>query len=320
MRIRKPKHSPNPNHLAKSLFLNAAICCVILQSHAAAQKPTIIKLQKILDGKQACATTGIQFISETEVLLLVGPGSNCYRSVNDLELVVISTDGRLVARKAWPSTYPVVVFRPSLVALAEIGHILVLDDHLQPVTTLAVPDSSKQAIIFLATDGLGNLFAREPRGKNFEYSGDPLHLVETETSHTGPSTLFTFPDGREVTQADSKLLISVPDGAPRTLADISWVEGCKGLCQSYDAGFSRRIAVGKKKRMLFIANGSKFPVTDAAGLFPYFRVAVFDLDSGAEVYRRQYITQTSNRSAGISPDGDRIALLDHDQIRVESLP
>ena len=63
-------------------------------------------------------------------------------------------------------------------------------------------------------------------------------------------------------------------------------------------------STGRKRRILVYSNGSKFPITDAAGLFPYFRLQVFDFDSGAELYREEDITRTGDRSATISPDGD----------------
>src|SRR5690348_11773598 len=85
-------------------FALFAATCV----NATPQQIASLKLQKILGGKHACiaGNRSVQFISEDELLLLAGPDSNCYRNVNDLELVVISTRGRVIARKPWPSTFP----------------------------------------------------------------------------------------------------------------------------------------------------------------------------------------------------------------------
>jgi hypothetical protein len=70
---------------------------------------------------------------------------------------------------------------------------------------------------------------------------------------------------------------------------------------------------------LVYANGSKLPITDAAGLFPYFRLQVFDFDTGTELYREEYIVRTGQRSAAISPDGDRLATTDGQRVVVRDL-
>jgi hypothetical protein len=42
-------------------------------------------------------------------------------------------------------------------------------------------------------------------------------------------------------------------------------------------------------------------------LFPYFRIQVFDLDTGSELYREEDVIGTGHRSAAISPGGDLLA-------------
>jgi hypothetical protein len=65
-----------------------------------------------------------------------------------------------------------------------------------------------------------------------------------------------------------------------------------------------QVSTGRRRRVLIYSNGSQFPVTDAAGLFPYFRLLVFDLETGVELYREEDIVRT-DPGAVISPDGDR---------------
>jgi hypothetical protein len=121
-------------------------------------------------------------------------------------------------------------------------------------------------------------------------------------------------------QTQKKLVQAKPDGELRILSDLSWVMPCAGIsCQLYEAGTSHQIVTGAHRRILFVTNGSRFPVTDAAGIFPYFRIAVFDLDSGAEIYRKEYVTKTGKRAAEISPDGDLLAISDGDVVSLYSL-
>jgi hypothetical protein len=58
---------------------------------------------------------------------------------------------------------------------------------------------------------------------------------------------------------------------------------------------------------------------DAAGLLPYFRLQVFDFDTGTELYREEDIVRTGQRSAAISPDGDRLATTDCQRVVVRDL-
>jgi len=79
------------------------------------------------------------------------------------------------------------------------------------------------------------------------------------------------------------------------------------------------VSTGKKQRVLVYSNGSKFPVTDAAGLFPYFRLQVFDVATGVELYREENIVRTGDRGAAISPDGDWLATTDGQRVVVRNL-
>jgi hypothetical protein len=80
-----------------------------------------------------------------------------------------------------------------------------------------------------------------------------------------------------------------------------------------------QVSTGRRRRVLIYSNGSKFPVTDAAGLFPYFRLQVFDLETGIELYREEDIVRTGDRGAAISPDGDRLATTDGQRVVVRDL-
>ena len=91
-------------------------------------------------------------------------------------------------------------------------------------------------------------------------------------------------------------------------------------CQAYDAGTHIEVSSGSKRRVLVISNGSRFPITDAAGLFPYSRLEIFDIDSTRSIYREDHITRTADRYACISPDGDLLATTDGRTVVLRKLP
>ena len=288
----------------------------------ASSQTVSLNLHKILGGKEACAiNNSVQFVSEDELLILAGPSSNCYQSVNDLELVIISTSGQVIARHSWPSTFPIVVLVPKSIVVANAHDISILDDKLQTIASTPLPANATGSSVFLSKEFPDTLVVNTPRGKSYKYRGDPLRLfAETSTPlRRLPSIIYSSEDGRTVEWKDRQLIATLPDGTSRVLSDLSWVIPCEKYCQEYEAGTVYSLATRGKKRVLFQSSGSRFPVTDAAGLFPYFRVSVFDLDSGAEVYRKQYITHTAKHTAQISPDGDSIALNNGDRILIERL-
>lgn len=306
------------------MLVSALALVTWMPANAIAQQISILNLRKVLGGKQACVAgnRSVQFISEDELLILAGPGPHCYKSVNDLYLIVISTRGQVIARKQWHSTLPAVVLSSKRIVIADSNNIYTLDDHLKTINTISLPPGLGHFNAFLSRKDPDTLLVTYPR-ETYEYHGTPLDLVgsATSTHRSDVSVIYSSEDGRVVTyHSDTRQLIETgPNGVPRVLADLTWVIGCDKFCQAYDAGFAWSVASQRTKRVLFVSSGSKLPVTDAAGLFPYFHLAVIDLQNGAEIYRKQCLTKTSMRSAQISPDGDFIVMSDGESISIEKL-
>lgn len=306
-------------------FLTLALLAILPVAAGAATGPTekaTLNLDKILSGKRACGTaTSMQFIAEDELLILASSGANCFNNLNELELIVVTTSGRIIARKPWPSTYPVVILSGKRIVTADLRNIIVMDENFQPVESIPLPPVIANSSAILRKIGPDNLLVQGPRGDMFEYGGMPLHSVERKPSEENNPipTIYLSEGGRKVTLKERTLLVTSADGTTQKLSDLSWVIPCTGHCQMYGAGQTYKVVTQVKKRALFISSGSHLPITDAAGLFPYFRVSVFDLDSGAEIVRKQYVTKTSIRTADISPDGEYVAFNNGDHILVEKL-
>lgn len=135
--------------------------------------------------------------------------------------------------------------------------------------------------------------------------------------------MFEFADGRTIIRNGESLLCSNEHHGGEVVVSLKWViPPCDRYvnCQAYDAGAGFQVSTGKFSRILALSNGSKFPVTDAAGLFPYFKVQVFDIETGQTVYREENILRTGECYASISPDGDRLAITDGRKVILRVLP
>lgn len=285
---------------------------------------SLIDLNHVLKPATPCRTfqQRIQFFSETSLLLLSGPPGDCYRSVNQIALNVISIDGHVLARKPWPSTDPGVVIDDERLVLARSNDLEVDDRSLTPIQSLKLPphrftpstqNVNQEGKVTVSMDGI-----------NFTFGGTPLALLDREHSsqHGSNKIFFRFLNGQTVVQDGEALNLESEKSSVKKIASLNWVLPPCGrymYCQAYGAGAHMQVSTGKRRRVLIYSNGSVFPVTDAAGLFPYFRLQVFDLETGVELYREEDIVRTADRGATIRPDGDRLATTDGHRITVRNL-
>ncbi len=286
-----------------------------------AQAPKALKLSNVLNGKRSCVlgNGSVQFLNKDELVLLAGLGNNCYKDISALELVTFSMDGRIIARKLWPSTYPFVAF-DSHVAISGDREIMVLDGKLQTVQTLVVPTADR-APFSLAREGTATLLVRIPHagGDIFRYSGLPLVTVQNPVLASGDTLVLSRENNEAIVLRGKKLLTMQPGGGSRDLADLTWLQDCNKLCQSWSGGIAWAVSANGE-RSAFISTSTRFPLTDESGAFPFWRVVVIDLSSGKEIFRKEFYTKTSRRSAQLSPDGKLLLLSDGDKLQFQSLP
>jgi hypothetical protein len=293
-------------------------------SSAQAQRLSKIDLHQASGSGYACRLyeRPIQFLSEKALVLMSGPTEDCYRSVDQLELNVVAIDGRILSHKHWPSTDPGIVIAPGSLLLAIPDGLQAVGDDLVVVQSVGLPQHRGMPVFAVRKEGTVSL---QLDGQWLIYSGPPLKVVEdTKVSQMyNPQLIFRFADGESLVR-DGESLIAMQEGSPnQTIASLKWVvPPCKKyeFCQAYDAGVHFQVSTGQRRRLLVFSNGSRFPITDAAGLFPYFRLQVFDLKTGKELYREEDSFRTGERSASISPDGDLLALFDGKTVVVDKLP
>jgi hypothetical protein len=283
-----------------------------------------ISLKQTLAPATPCRTfqLPIQFFSETTLLVLSGPPGDCYRSVNQIALNLISIDGHVIARKPWPSTDPGLVIDAGRLVLARSAALEVDDKDLTSIQSLELPPHRFMPMILRSDQQ--NTVTVTMDGHKYVYGGTPLTLLkQKEPPETGViKRVFTFADGQVIVRDGESLNAQREGRAIRKIASLEWVIppcGRYTYCQAYDAGAGIQVSTGEKRRILVYSNGSKFPITDAAGLFPYFRLQVFDFDTGTELYREEDTVHTGQRSAAISPDGDRLATTDGQRVVVRDL-
>jgi hypothetical protein len=277
-----------------------------------------VDLTKLLSGKNAC-NGAAQFIQEDEIAMLVGADSDCYKAVDSIELMILSVQGRIISRKPWPSSFPIVSLADGRLAVAGVGEFYVMNAKLETIQTVVPPHVERSSLSLQKTGIPGSVRAKFPRGEAFTYAGIPLQQVRNTEPLAGDIFITTGDRGQTLVLNGRQLQVTQPNGTKTSLADLKWLFNCDKNCQAYDAGTGWSISNGPNKRIAFMSNGSKFPVTDDAGLFPFFRVFVIDLETGKEVFRKQFITKTARRSAQISPRGDQLLLSDGVELNFQPL-
>ena len=292
---------------------------------AQSDNPAVLDLHKILGSAYACdVPRHIQFVAENELILLAGPTTRCYEQVSSLELVAISLDGKILARRPWTSTDPGLVLVPQRLARPIPGGIDILDTSLKTVQTLHLRRNSESPSITATDTGILTVTSR---GRSTFYAGAPLRPIDPPPAHPHPpgqSQLISTLDGSwELLRQGSTLVESRPGVPPRTFADLSWIlPPCaeKSLCQADDTATRYQTVIGRHNRILITATGQRLPIQGAFGLLPYFRAQVIDLDTGREVYREEDEFRARNRIAALSPDGDTLVVSDGYTAVVHPLP
>jgi hypothetical protein len=283
---------------------------------AAAQtaNSAVLDLHHVLGSGYACGVARpLQFLSEEELVVLAGPTKTCYDHVSDLELVAFSLDGRVLARRRWASTDSGLALVPQRLVLPDAGGVEVLDTNLKTIQTVRV-GAKRQFPVITATDT--GILSIESNGRKDFFAGTPLRPVKPppDPPASGDTQIVSTLDGSWRLLRQGNSLVEVRDGArPRIFADLSWViPPCRqhGLCEADESSTHFQTVLGKRSRVLITSVGSRMPVTGTFGLLPYFRVEIFDLDSGAEVYREEDEFRARARVAVLSPDGDVVVVSD----------
>lgn len=283
-----------------------------------------LDLHQVLGGAYACSVPrAVQMLSEDALVVLAGPARNCYEQVSAVELVVLSTDGRVLARRPWNSTDPGVVFAPGRLALPAWNQVEVVDQNLKTLQTVRL--TKRSGLPSLNSPQAGVLAVQERNG-SLVLTGSPLVKASADLlpdPRKNAQALADLPDGRRVLRVENDLVLRDTSGTEKTIASLGWVApACEHYeyCQQSGASLQFQVVVGKRPRVLVQSNGSRIPLTDAAGLLPYFRVLVVDLETGAEVFREEDNFRTAQRSAMLSPDGDVLVNSDGYTLTVRRLP
>jgi hypothetical protein len=172
-----------PRYLRIATF--AALAFVFVQagrsqasSSSTNRSPSSISLKHVLAPSTPCRTfqRPIQFFSETALLVLSGPPGDCYRSVNQIGLNLISIDGHVIVRKPWPSTDPGVVIGAGRLVLARSADLEVDDKNLTAIQSLEFPPHRFMPMIQRLDQE--NAVTVTMDGNNYIYGGTPLSLLK----------------------------------------------------------------------------------------------------------------------------------------------
>ncbi len=231
-----------------------------------------------------------------------------------MELISFSITGQVLARRAWQSTFPFVTLKSAQVAETQGDDILIHDKSLQTVQAISlssVPHISIQLqLANPPTAAAYPGYAKPPRV--FQLEGVPVHLSEIPKS----AVVVTLQDGNTVEWSNPQLR-RIWEGKVVKTYDLSWLTHCNGLCQAWTGTQLVGIVPG---RALLVSKGSKFPLTDTGGLFPFTRILLLDLNSGQPLFEREYYTDQSDRAAALDFTGRLLAISDKTNLSVYSVP
>jgi hypothetical protein len=112
--------------------------------------------------------------------------------------------------------------------------------------------------------------------------------------------------------AGYKLVALTPEGGRRLIADVhSLAPG------SWNSWFGYLTTNEAAQRLLLDSVGVRFPVTDSWGLGGYRNIAVYDLNSGQQVFRKGIPFKSA---IAISPDGHLVAVEEKAKISIYHIP
>lgn len=274
----------------------------------------MLDLHEVLGSGYACAVPRpIQFLAEDELVVLAGPTNRCFEDVSQLELVAFSLEGKVLARRSWTSTDSGLVLVPERLVLRDVRGVAVLDGELRTIQRLRAGAKGDVPAIAATDTGILSVTVND---RTTWYAGTPLRQVEPPPVKPipGSSEIVSMLDGSwEVLRRGNTLVEARAGAPPRTFADLSWLfQLCEGheLCEVDESATHYQTVLGKRNRILISSVGSRVPVTNSFGIMPYFRVEVFDLDTGGEVYREEELFRAKDRVAVLSPDGDVVVVSD----------
>lgn len=119
------------------------------------------------------------------------------------------------------------------------------------------------------------------------------------------------PDRPVCLTSDYHLVALIAGGGQRLIADVHNL--ARGLWRS---GFSYLATYKDAHRILLDSFGVRFPITDSWGFGSYRNVAVYDLNSGQQLFR---IGPRFNSYLAISPDGSHLAVQKKSTVRIYDL-
>ena len=227
-----------------------AIVALIATMPARSQSSSSVDLTRALAPEHPCRSfqQPIQFFSETSLIVLSGAEGYCYSDVSRLKLNLISTDGRILARRNWPSTDPGTVITSGRLVVV-IGKSLEVDDQaLAPIQVLELSQHRFPPRVLVHKQGMATVLLNEGA---FLYGGVPLRLLGPDdiSARVRGWPNFEFDDGQTILQNGKSLDLRAKDGSSTTIGSLEWViPPCKGYvnCQAYNAGTHIEVSIGRR--------------------------------------------------------------------------
>ncbi len=316
------------NHLQN--FLVLLVCQLVLtglgNSIPAQVSPSPLQISNLIQHGHLCSefAHSLQFIGEDKLAILVSSHPDCSDYREELTLLIVDLHGKLVAKRNGPWTSAGLMLSGDRLIMSELDQLLVFDARLNLIQKLDVPaDSFLRNRPGILSQDSHKILRLQSAQADYLFSGNPLRLID-KTEKSPPVSLLASPillNNGDTLRIEGKLVFAVSQsGAMHLAASTDWVKPCERLCQLDDPPTTYALADGPHPRLLMTYHGSRFPLTDAAGVFPYFRLAVYDIKSSKEVFRKQYVTHTASRVTDINLSGRLVAVGDPSSITFDWIP
>lgn len=149
------------------------------------------------------------------------------------------------------------------------------------------------------------------RGQNVDKRSVELH-AQSYSCKDGYWIAVPPPNRPVCLTAGYQLVALTPGGGQRLIADVhSLAPG------SWNSWFGYLTTNEAAQRLLLDSVGVRFPVTDSWGLGGYRNIAVYDLNSGQQVFRKGIPFKSA---IAISPDGHLVAVEEKARISIYQIP
>jgi hypothetical protein len=311
--------------------------CVFLSTPVFAASPTIIDLRPfgypncdyLFQGQDAYAERHVEFLDSQHLIVKfpLSQESTCKTATQtSFRSVVVDLSGRARDSKQWsrPAVTNVQAGPDGKILEIAPGRVTILDASFHALQTITLSERDFPNLASVKVSPSRHGFAVIDYGFSAYFEGPiPVHQSITQNTDkviVGDGSLIPFSRSIEVGSKHFEYPNAVWIALPADLNPVCFtsdfqlvrltagggqalIANVRDLAPGWNSGL--RYLLTGSERILLDSHGVHFPLTDTSGIGYYRKVAVWDLRSQKEIFRRQF---SINSDVAVSPDGDVLAV------------